>query len=226
MLNICFPRTKPLQASRGRNKCCPSEHPLSIPSPEPQPGPSLPLQPGTGLFSGAEHSRRLWQAHLPVLSPGSAGGAGIASWPAGCPRQHPAGQRAGTGCPAELGAPSTDPPGMRRGAAVPQSQPQSQLCPVAFQQPPTCLNPVAALKAQGGAEICPLLQGNPAWGIRCVQGHRSGHRGRSIPARAWQRGCAGMTSRDLGSDAGAHTEQTGVFAREEIYPGNYPIEPQ
>lgn len=75
MLNICFPRTKPLRASRGKNQCFPSENPLSIPSPEPQqrqPGPSLPLQPGTGLFSGAEHSRRLWRGHLPALSPRSA----------------------------------------------------------------------------------------------------------------------------------------------------------
>lgn len=53
-----------------------------------------------------------------------------------------------------------------------------------------------------------------------------GHWGRSVPARAGQRGCAGMTSKELGSDAGDHTEQTGVFAREEIYPGNDPIKPQ
>lgn len=73
-------------------------------------------------------------------------------------RVPPGSTRQGSGqtpCAQQSGAAlSADPPGIWRGAAVPRSQTQSQLCPVAFQQPPTCLNPcgtiVATRKAQSG----------------------------------------------------------------------------
>lgn len=206
MLNICLPGTKPPEISA---------FPLSIPPASLPQNPSLDPQSPSRLEQVYFISRRrtLTQAVAsaspcaqPRIRPELRRRSRI-------PPAPPGPSRAGTGSPEELG---TDPPGMCRGAALPHSQPQSQLCPAAFQQPPTCLNPVAALGAQGGQRF-------GMWDIRCVRGDCSGHRGTAIPARAGQRGCAGMASRDLGSDAGALTR---VFAREGIYPGNHPIKPQ
>lgn len=109
--------------------------------------------------------------HLPVLSHRSAAGllsftegTGIASTPPGAAWQHPAGKQASTVCLAERGALSTDPPGIWRGVAVPRSQPQSQLCPVAFQQPPTCLNPGGAIMAVHKAGRDLPAAGHPGMG--------------------------------------------------------------
>lgn len=210
MLNTCLPRTKPPEISA---------FPLSTPSA------SLPQSRSSGSLDPHSPST-LEQVYFGVQNTHSGCGISLRS-----ARALPDRSSISPSLPPSLPVPAAAPAGQARGARTdPPGMCRGRHCLTASLNPSfvqrhssglqPALTPWLPSKSEEGTD---LHRANPPWDTRCVQGHCSGHRGRSVPARAGQRGCAGMASRDLGSDAGP---QTGAFAREGIYPGNHPIKPQ
>lgn len=102
MLNICSPGTKPLQASRGKEKCSPSEHPLKHPFPGDAHSPStleeLSFQV-QNTHAGSGQSTYLCLATDPPQGRSALPEERASPpTPPGASRQHPAGKQASAVC--------------------------------------------------------------------------------------------------------------------------------